>query len=472
MRLGYGLNLEQNQKLMMTPELRQAITILQLSAQELTTFIDRQLVENPLLELAEETGEIKIANSKKDKDGLEIGEETIEGEATGSDQGLNWQEYFNTMDDDLKPECETAGRKGMDPFVISTPTLQEYLYEQISIQNIVGNRELRHLLEYIIGNLDECGYLTISLEEIASDQKVAFNEVQAALEVVQSLEPAGVGARSLKECLLLQLHLLPEYPPQMPEFLDYLEDLAAGRIRKIAHALKLSDDRIRDLAMMLRKLDPKPGLRFSEHTEVRYIYPDVFVEEVDGEYRILINDTSIPRLRINQTYLRILNDEKCLEACKFVRDKLNLAGWLIRSIEKRRLTLYKLADAIVHSQKEFLRSGISGLKPLTLREIADEINVHESTVSRATANKYIETPRGIFSFKFFFATGFPQSGEVTSEEIKLVLKNIIAGEDSKNPYPDQKLAEFLNAKGINISRRTVAKYRDGLGLAAASARKR
>jgi len=227
---------------------------------------------------------------------------------------------------------------------------------------------------------------------------------------------------------------------------------------------------------LVRKLDPKPGLSFSGPGDVRYVVPDVVIEEIEGEFIILVNDITVPRLGINKVYREALSLEEGTETRKFVEQKLNAAVWLIRSIEQRRLTLYKVSNAIVKWQTEFLRSGIRYLKPLTLRDIAEEIGVHESTVSRATSHKYIQTPRGIFEFKFFFASkmgrGHNNDSSITTEGIKLALRDIITSENPKSPYSDQKLADLLKAKDMVISRRTVAKYRDELGIAATTVRKR
>lgn len=465
MRLGYGLNLEQTQKLMMTPELRQAITILQLSALELSTYVEEQLLENPLLDVLEENtdnkGEAEPSN----------GEERLADDKWN----LDWQDYFHDQDDKRvrQERLNSEDRQRFDPFIASAPTLLEHLLEQLHVQKSLVSLEVA---EYIVGNLNDNGFLTIPLEDIARETNCSLETVEQALSLVQTLDPLGVGARNLAECLRLQLPLLPSYPPEMPEFLNYLEDLAAGRLQRIAQALKISLSQVQELGDLVRKLDPKPGRRFSGPGDVRYIVPDVVIEEVEGEFIILVNDITVPRLGINQAYREALSHEEGTDTRKFVEQKLNSAAWLIRSIEQRRLTLYKVANAIVKWQTDFLRNGTRYLKPLTLRDIAEEIGVHESTVSRATSHKYIQTPRGIYEFKFFFANsmgrGHQTDSDITTEGIKLALREIIASENPKNPYSDQKIADLLKARNMKISRRTVAKYRDELGIAATSLRKR
>lgn len=465
MRLGYGLSLEQTQKLIMTPELRQAITILQLSALDLSTYIEEQLMENPLLENLEESADIKE----------EAGPLVAEESQADDKWEVDWQDYFHNQDDHRvrQERVIMEDKQRFDPFIAAAPTLLEHLLEQLHVQKVTVSLDVA---EYIVGNLNDKGYLTLPLEDIAREMNVPLAKVEEALTVVQNLDPLGVGARNLEECLSLQLPLLPNYPLELPEFLKHLNDLAVGRLQRIAQTLKISLIQVQELADLVRKLDPKPGLRFSGPGEVRYVVPDVVIEEIEGEFIILVNDITVPRLGINKAYRVALSQDKGTDTRKFVEHKLNAAAWLIRSIEQRRLTLYKVANAIVKWQTEFLRNGIHHLRPLTLKDIAEEIGVHESTVSRATANKYVQTPRGIFEFKFFFANGLGRGNQndsgVTTDVIKLVLRDIIASENPKSPYSDQKLADLLKARDMEISRRTVAKYRDELGIASTSVRKR
>jgi len=464
-RLGYGLSLEQTQKLIMTPELRQAITILQLSALDLSTYIEEQLMENPLLENLEESADIKE----------EAGPLVAEESQADDKWEVDWQDYFHNQDDHRvrQERVIMEDKQRFDPFIAAAPTLLEHLLEQLHVQKVTVSLDVA---EYIVGNLNDKGYLTLPLEDIAREMNVPLAKVEEALTVVQNLDPLGVGARNLEECLSLQLPLLPNYPLELPEFLKHLNDLAVGRLQRIAQTLKISLIQVQELADLVRKLDPKPGLRFSGPGEVRYVVPDVVIEEIEGEFIILVNDITVPRLGINKAYRVALSQDKGTDTRKFVEHKLNAAAWLIRSIEQRRLTLYKVANAIVKWQTEFLRNGIHHLRPLTLKDIAEEIGVHESTVSRATANKYVQTPRGIFEFKFFFANGLGRGNQndsgVTTDVIKLVLRDIIASENPKSPYSDQKLADLLKARDMEISRRTVAKYRDELGIASTSVRKR
>jgi len=297
-RLGYGLSLEQTQKLIMTPELRQAITILQLSALDLSTYVEEQLLENPLLENLEESTDSKEA------------EPPVVEESPPIDKWeVDWQDYFHDQDENRvrQERVITEDKQRFDPFIAAAPTLQEHLLEQLHVQKVTCSLDIA---EYIIGNLNDKGYLTLSLDVIVREMNVSLAEVEDALTAVQSLDPLGVGARNLEECLSLQLPLLINCPPELPEFLKHLEDLAAGRLQRIAHALKVSLSRVQELADSVRKLDPKPGLRFSGPGEVRYIVPDVVIEEIEGEFIILVNDITVPLLGVNKAYRDALSQDE------------------------------------------------------------------------------------------------------------------------------------------------------------------
>ena len=492
MRLGHGLHIEQTQKLIMTPELRQAIAILQLSAPELSLYVEEQLLENPLLEIQEESPE-SGENTEPDFTGDNVEPEFAgvnaepelrddKKERTGDKWEVDWQEYFQDQEENAWHMGRLAAdggltaeeRQRVEPLAAASPTLTEHLLEQLHVQKI--SVPVAKIAEYIVGNLDDSGYLPLTLEDLVRETGASGRWAAEALVLVQGLDPLGVGARNLEECLRLQLPLLPGCPPEMTEVLKYLEDLAAGRLQRIAAALKVPVSRVQEMRDLVRKLDPRPGLRFSKPGEMRYIVPDVVVEEIEGEFLVLVNDITVPRLRINKTYREALSQEKGSDTRNFVEQKLNAAVWLIRSIEQRRLTLYKVAVAIAARQAEFLRQGIRCLQPLTLKDIAEEVGVHESTVSRAASHKYMQTPRGIFELKFFFTGGVSlehdAESKVATEWIKVTLRDMIASEDPRKPFSDQKLTDLLKSQGIDISRRTAAKYRSELRIPAALARKR
>ncbi|WP_031516679.1 RNA polymerase factor sigma-54 [Desulfofalx alkaliphila] len=460
MRLDLGLNLEQSQKLIITPELRQAIAVLQMASFELTQFVEQQLQENPLLEKAEDRLEQAAEDPGEDR------------------YDIDWQEYFNDSSDlGYSGDRGHSGNEyGFESFVTKAPSLSEHLNFQLTISRCP--KEIVPLVEYLIGNVNSQGYLKTSLEDAARVLNVPPAQVEKALKVLHSMEPAGVGARTLEECLLLQVRYLGLDNPLIEKLIkDHLNDLAQGKLNKIANRLGVTVKEIQRLADQLRTLDPKPGRCFSSDDDIRYIVPDVVVERVDKEYIILVNDVTTPRLRISNSYRAVMRqvgnslkgDEK-----KYIEAKMNAAVWLIRSIEQRRMTIYKVANALVELQREFLDHGVKHLKPLNLKDVADRVGLHESTVSRATSNKYMQTPQGVFSMKYFFSTAISYRGgsQISSESTKKLLREIIAGEDPKKPYSDQRISDLLAKQGIKISRRTVTKYRDELAIPAAGQRKR
>lgn len=335
--------------------------------------------------------------------------------------------------------------------------------------------EEKRIASYLIGNLNESGYLDIPLHEAAENLGVPEEKVEHGLRLVQSLDPAGVGARELRECLTLQLKRMGEADPLVYRVVqDHLEDLAANRCQKVAAQLQVDPTMVQMIFDMIRLLDPKPGSQF-HHDQPRFIIPDVTVERVEGEYVVLVNDQATPRLSINGYYEKLIRSRQEQDDAKqFIHDKLNAAMWLIRSLEQRRMTLYRVMEAVVQAQRDFFDHGLTRLRPLTLREIAERLDLHESTISRATNNKYVQTPRGIFELKYFFTSGvgMEDGGSASSESVKLMIKNLIEEEDKKKPLSDQILAEKLKKEGISISRRTVAKYREEIRIPSSAKRKR
>lgn len=469
MRLGYSLNIEQSQKLIMTPELRQSITVLQLSSLELSLYIEQQLQENPLLEVRDEDTEKN--NELVDKDKLtEAGEEKKEYD-------MDWELYFQDSSDLglARPERRRESEYSYENYITQAPTLSDHLFSQLFLSPLTDRD--RSIAEYLIGNMDDKGYIRVSLEEVAARLNVCEEEAARVLSLIQSFDPAGVGARDLEECLMIQYKFLGMKNEIVKAIIEnYLADLAKGKISRIAHDLGAAVQSVQQAADILKTLDPKPGRNFSNPNINRYIIPDIVLEKVEGEYVILVNDVIAPRLMINSTYRSVLSKEKGCDpqTRRYVESRLNAAIWLIRSIEQRRLTLYKVAECLVEMQRDFLDNGIKCLKPLNLKMVAEKVSLHESTISRATSNKYIQTPQGVFEMRHFFSTGLNNAaGTTTSSEcIKKTIQELIAGEDSELPLNDQKISETFKQKGIKISRRTVAKYRDELNIPAIGKRKR
>lgn len=470
--MDFGLNLEQTQKLIMTPELRQAITVLQMSSIELTEYVEQQVLENPMLEVKENNGD-RAEEGTRDQ-------EILEPQTAKKEFDLDWAEYFQDSSDlgiyPSRGQREVSEYTGFEQFVTQAPTLADHLNLQLSLSKSGG--KLKSEIQYLIGNINAKGYLVISLEEASEQLGVELDRLSEALKILQSFDPPGVGARDLQECLNIQLDLLKEENPIIRKLIaDYLPELAGGRIAKIATKLNVTPHEVQDASDILKKLEPKPGRNFSHDDETRYIVPDVVLEKVEGQYIILVNDVAIPRLTINNAYREVLTKNSLADqnTKRFVEEKLNSAVWLIRSIEQRRLTLYKVTNCLVELQRDYLDFGVKHLKPLNLKKVADIVGVHESTVSRATSNKYIQTPQGVFEMKYFFSTGLSGTGggdQVSAESLKKLLQEIVQEEDPANPLSDQKIAEYFGRKGVKISRRTVTKYRDELGIPSTNRRKR
>lgn len=459
MRVGIGVEVAQTQKLVMTPELRQAIVILQLSSLELSHYIDQALLDNPLLEIKEEL------------------EPEQQDEPLDWSRDSEWDDFYNDKQDQdfgYLRSCSDSTINRED-YLSEAPTLYDHLSWQLQVADITRKQGV--IGAFLIGNIDDHGYLRICEEEAARCLRVSPEEVRGVIEIIQSFDPPGVGAADLVECLLLQLRRLKgDNCPAEKIIRFHLSDVAAGRLGRIARSLGLSIQEVQGLVDLVRSLNPKPGLRFGSPNNVRYVQPDVVVEKVGGEYVVTVNDSVGPRLGISPFYHSLLKSgEHCdPETRRFIDVKLSAATWLVRSIEQRRLTLYRVANSIISFQREFLDQGIKALKPLNLRRVAETLGIHESTVSRATANKYIQTPRGLFEFRFFFAgnVNHNRDQEAVAKTIKKLVKDYIANEDAHTPLTDQQITDSLKQHGIFIARRTVAKYRDGMGIPSVGKRKR
>jgi RNA polymerase sigma-54 factor len=460
MRLVHDVILAQQQKLLMTPELRQAIAILQMSSLELSEYIRNELAENPLLE---EKDEAEESADNEEEMTTEVNDDISE-----------WLDVFGDNDSyDAAVNYQEEG-KSLESYVAQKPSLYEHLEFQLHLYSTSPEDQI--IGHYLIGSIDENGYLTANLEDVARQLNVDIEQVNKALELIQSFTPPGLGARNLAECLLLQLRQYGKDSAIARSIInDYLPDLARGRLNHIAQKLGVPVQKIQQICDIIRTLDPKPGLQFGGD-ETKYVTPDMIVEKIDGEYVVIINDFNFPRLIVNNMYESLLKqaDFQSQEARKYLEDKMGSAVWLIRSIEQRRMTLYRVSRCIVDLQSDFLDQGVKHLKPMTLRQVAELINVHESTVSRATTNKYMQTPQGLFELKYFFSTGVESNGEdkVSSKSIKQMLQEIVVSEDPLRPISDEAISKLLREQGIRISRRTVAKYRQELNIPPTSARRR
>ncbi len=452
MKLGYELTIEQTQKLSMTPELIQAIQILQFSNQELTDYVQNELLENPVLE-AEKTYEAQEVDIR----------EKIR-EADYEEESFRQWEYSPDNDEDYTYE----------QYVSEEETLTDYLLMQLQFSRLKDTKAA--IGRYIIEAIDDNGYLTVSVQEISEALHVSVEIVEETLNFIQTFDPTGVAARNLRECMIIQLAAKGLLTDEIEYIIEnLLEELADNKISYIAKKMGMKNQEIQQIADLIRSLEPKPGRMFSSGETVRYVVPDIFVEKVNGEYVVTNNDTSMPKLMVSSYYNKLSAEaDKDEELSKYLNDRFNAAVWLIKSIEQRKHTIFNVASAVVRYQQDFFDKGEKYLKTLTLKQIAEEVGVHESTVSRSINGKYMQSPRGVFELKYFFSSGVSGSDGtgVSSNSIKSIIREIISGEDPKKPYSDQDMVEILKQKNIDISRRTVAKYREGMNILSSSKRRR
>lgn len=478
-------NLKLSQQLIMTPQLQQAIKLLQLSRMEMIDVINQEMEENPLLEDApmdeyEETvqdhghEEVTIAEIEELK-GVERTEE-ITGEGDGKED-FDWSSYL----EDYGTIGATYDRRdgdapSWDNLLTEKSSLTDHLMWQLKLSRFT-NLEMK-VGEQIIGNLDQNGYLAASIEEIALLESVTEEEVEAILYKIQEYDPPGIAARNLQECLLIQVRSLGIENPLVEIIIkNHMKDLEIKNYNHIAKKNKVSIDDVLQAVMIISNMDPRPGSVYNEE-RVQAIIPDVYVFKAGDEYKIVLNDDGLPRLRISNFYKEIMgsvkNNSHSENGKKYIRERVQSATWLIKSIQQRQRTIYKVAESIVRYQKEFFDRGISYLKPLVLRDIAYDVEMHESTISRVVTNKYMYTPRGIFELKYFFSSSIQKkSGEtIASKSVKEEIRKVINAEDPQNPYSDHEIVSILEGKGIKIARRTVAKYREMMNILPSSRRKK
>jgi RNA polymerase sigma-54 factor len=480
MGLETKLSLKQTQKLVMTAMLQQAIKLLPMARLELVQVIHQELMENPMLEevaLAED-GETP-AEEEEAPPPAEVAETLTDGKEL---YDINWQEYF-PEDSEWKglPSEEYEERFSYENTVRAPTTLSEHLLAQLLM--VTTDDVERRVGAFLIGNIDDDGYLRGELDEAMAATQTDRATAERVLAMIQTFDPAGVGARDLCECLLIQIRLLGLEGSLLEtivmEYLPKLEVRGAMHLTDVAKeltkSLHLSHDELAMALRLLRQLDPKPGLEFSSGP-AEAIIPDVIIVKVGQDYQIFLNDEGIPRLRISGTYRRMLREGELgqPQAKQYLEDKLRSAVWLIRSIEQRRQTLYKVANSLVKFQRDFFDHGLAHLKPLVLKDVAEDIGMHESTVSRVTTNKYMYTEQGIFELKYFFHSGIESYGGETmsSLTVKDRIKKLVAAEDPAKPLTDQQLVEVLAAENVKIARRTVTKYRRELKLPPANRRRR
>lgn len=485
MAIKMSQGLKQTQSLMITPQLQQAIKLLTLTHLEMTTLISQEMVENPMLE--EVDGEMdagsEVESSREEMEAQEATADNFSGPELieGSKDTFDWETYsesFNSSSSsspNMKEATSPDDMPSYENMVSKGQTLQEHLEWQLRMESL-STDQLNFCLD-LIGNIDDDGYLEVPFDEIVARSNIEDrDEALGMLGLVQHLDPVGCGAQNLQECLGIQARMLPERSPLAELIIERnLSDLEKKDYTKISKDFGVSKDKVKDAEFIIMGLNPKPG-RLVSADETQYVVPDIFVAEVGGEFVVQVNDEGVPRLRVSNLYKSLIkNGQNDTEAKEFVQDKLRAAMWLIKSIENRQKTIYKVANSIVRTQQEFFKKGPAFLKPMILKDIANEIGMHESTVSRVTTNKFMHTPIGTFELKYFFNAGIGGKNggiDIAGESLKLKIKEMIAAEDSKRPLSDQKISELLSTKDIVVARRTVAKYREMMGIAPSSKRKK
>ncbi|MBI4654097.1 MAG: RNA polymerase factor sigma-54 [Nitrospirae bacterium] len=470
------LEIKLSQKLILTPQLLQSIKLLQLPHLELSQILNQEIMENPFLEeVIEENIEESIEETKRED---EINQDLSD------DINVPLEKLFGFTVDDYFEEKASDGRDlgyftdGMEDVPVferntnRCPDLYEYLLWQLRFSRVT--EQVYHTAEVIIGNLNEDGYIQASIEEIAKVADVDIDTAKRALSLIQGFDPPGVGAKNLQECLLLQLKLLNLDNTLVEKILtDGFTELNGKKYKQLAIKFKVGIEDILSAVKIIEGLEPRPGRNYSREDAI-YIVPDVFIEESEGEFVIILNEEGIPKLRLSNYYRKLLSNKNTIstEERKFLKEKLDKAIWLFKSIEQRNKTIYRVTDSILKFQEDFFRKGMKYLKPLALRDVAMDLGMHESTVSRATSNKYMQCSQGLFNFKSFFSNRIPKNGDVSSTSVKEIIKEVIINENHHSPLNDKQLVEILKVKNINVAIRTVAKYREELKIPLHSRRKK
>lgn len=452
MNMDFNLSISQEQKLIMTQQMQLSVKILQLSSYELQKLVESEMQENPLLEM--KYGEENKGNTLDYKEIIKYLEF----------DNYNHSNAVRNEDEEVSPFT----------FISEKKSLKEYLKEQIRDLDVKDC--IKVVADYIVESIDERGYLDEKLENIAQELKISVNMVEEALKVVQGLDPDGIGARDLKDCLKIQCKKRDMVDENLYLIIDnHLEDIAENKYNIIAKKLNINVKEAQSYGDFIKTLQPKPSRGFYTGEEVNYIMPDAYIKKINKEYHIIMNDDVTPRLTINNLYKGIINGGEDKEAVDYVKGRLDSATFLIRSIEHRKSTIYKVLEKILYIQREYFDYGEKFLKPMTLREIADSLDMHESTISRAIRDKYIYTERGTVKIKDLFTAGLASKvgdESLSCLEVKRAIENLIKEEDKNYPLSDQVISDILSGKGVNISRRTVAKYREEMGIKSSKGRKR
>ena len=471
-----NVNLRINQKLVMTPMLQQAIKLLPLTRLELAQQVRQEIMENPVLEETQEDEE--LIDEKDKKEGAQTANPTEsfdvpqKDEPTPDSPDIDWDTYFQENIDRGMSAESYIERPSIETTYNKDPSLSDHLLWQLNLS--VNNNREKFIGNCIIGNIQSDGYLRAEISDLCEISQGSEEEVSNILKIIQGFEPNGVGGRCLKECLAIQAQSDPDCPPLALKLIEnHLERLEERYFTRLASDLKVSIETLIDAIKKIREFDPKPGLSFSSE-RVDYVVPDIVVVKTDKGYDVVLNDEGIPKVRINPYYHNLLKSAAEGKTKDYLESKYRSALWLIKSIDQRRQTIYKVGKSIVKLQEEFLSQGLSYLKPMVLRDVAADIEMHESTVSRITTNKYIDTPQGLYELKFFFHSGIKSysGNSISSVRVQNIIKDTVALEDERAPLTDDQMVQVLKKKNVKIARRTITKYRKKLNIPSAGKRKK
>lgn len=476
--MGLNLRLEakMTQSLVMTPRLQQAIKLLQYNHLEMVAHVQEAILENPTLEEVPDTADAGVGDGEAElRDRATQSQDDLVEQRNGDEGNIDWEKFLANMDSGPRGPSMSGGTIHDDLPPIETnltygESLVDHLLFQLKMQRCGVDEE--RAAEHICQNLNAHGYLQITLEEVAEATETDLEVCEDALEIVQQLDPIGCGSRDLSECLIVQARVqFPEDPNFEPILRDHLGNLERRNYQAIARDLDLDLEDVIEYHKMIQNLEPRPGRGFTSE-EPRYITPDIYVVQRGDDWEVVLNEDGMPDLRISRYYQKIMRNAS-KEDKEYLLDKLRGAEFLIKSINKRRKTIRRVMESILKYQRDFFEGGVAQLRPLVLQDVADDVGVHMSTVSRVTTNKYVHTPHGTFELKYFFSAAVRQDSgtDMAAEAIKSHIKQMVAGENPKKPLSDQKIANLLKDEGIKVARRTVAKYREAMGILPSSRRK-
>lgn len=466
-------SLKITQSLLITPQLQQAIKLLQLSRVELESFVSQQIAENPVIDESYES-EPKKASSQEESDGLSAKntDDLFENpKANNLSESLDIPQMYSHRHSNIKSKDEYINYEN---FISENKNLQDFVSSQLCELDFDKNEE--EIANELVGNISDAGYLDLDIEELAKKRGVNIEIVEGVLDEIQRLDPSGVGARDLRECLRIQLRDLRLKNGIVENIVaHHLKDVELKKYKEIAKSLGICVEEVVENISIIVGLEPNPGRQFGGII-AQSVIPDVYVYEMSGKWVVSLNEDNIPNIKINPVYVDMKSQSKKGKARSFLKEKINSANWLIKSLLQRQETILKVTESIVRKQSLFLEKGVRHLIPMILKDVAEEVSMHESTISRVTSNKYIHTPQGIFELKFFFSSPIKAEGlsvsSVSSVSVKSFIKEILMKEDPKKPYSDQKIVDLLERNKIYLARRTVAKYREQMGVLSSSRRKK